>query len=63
MSERLGAAIAAVLTGAGEGLAGLRRTGSDLEISECAIEVLIDDADPSAHVRLTLAEAKRRSSE
>lgn len=60
MSGELGAAIAAVLAGAGEGLAGLRRAGSDVEISECAIEVMFDEADDaSAHVRLTIAGTDR----
>lgn len=58
MPAELGDAIAAVMIGAGEGLAGLRRLGAELEVVECAIEIDWEGADePRAHVRLSLGEA------
>lgn len=56
MSADVGMVIAAVLAGAGEGLARLRDGGASLEVTDCRIEVMIEDSEPSAHVRLTLGE-------
>lgn len=56
MSADLGTVIAAVLAGAGEGLAVLRDGGTALQVTDCRIEVLIDGPEPSAQLRLTLGE-------
>lgn len=56
MSAELGAVIAAVLAGAGEGLAVLRDGGAALRVTDCQIEVVIDGPEPCAQLRLTLGE-------
>lgn len=47
--------IAAALAGAGTGMIRLRESGTEIEITVCSIEVVVDDADsPSAHVSIEL---------
>lgn len=55
MTAELGRVIAAVLAAAGEGMASLRDRGTGVELSDCSIEVMVEeDSAPSAHVKLRL---------
>jgi hypothetical protein len=51
--------ITEVVAAAGRGAESLRLTGSNVELHDCSIEVMLDDQpSPSAHVRVTFGRAE-----
>ena len=62
MAAELGRVIATVLAAAGEGLELMRDRGAALRMSDCSIEVVVDDsAEPSAHLRIGFEPERARS--
>jgi hypothetical protein len=54
--------ITEVVAAAGRGAESLRRSGTDVELRDCSIEVMLDEApSPSAHVRVSFGRTRNEA--